>query len=219
MTKTKKSSNYINFGTFNRAKLNKEPFEYILVQDFIEKKVLDHVIKDFPKIVADGSFSLDSVKSGKHFLKFIDELKGDKFRKAVEKKFAIDLNGKPIMITARGKCKDANGKIHIDSKGKIITVLVYLNKNWDSEGGKLRLLNNEHDIEDYIAEVTPLAGSLVMFKCADNAWHGHKPFTGTRQSIQLNWVIDDSYLKKEKTRHIISALFKKAKKSLASLFS
>ncbi len=219
MSKQKKNLSYINFTKFNSTKLKKKPFEYMVLPNFIDQKVLDLVVEDFPLITSEGSFSLDSVKSGKHFLKFIDELKSAKFRKAVEKKFQINLAGRPVMITARGKCKDSNGKIHIDSKGKIITILVYLNKNWDSEGGKLRLLNNGHDLEDYVAEVTPLAGSLVIFKCTDNAWHGHKPFTGTRQAIQLNWVVDDSYLKKEKTRHIISAWFKKAKKILAELFN
>lgn len=208
----KKSINkkaYIDYAKFSTTKLIKKPFEYMVMSGFIKPDITDCVVDDFPKITDDGSFALDSVTSGKHFLNFIEELKSDTFRDAVAKKFSVDLRNKPVMITARGRCKDSNGKIHIDSKGKIITVLVYLNKKWPHAGGKLRLLKNEFDLEDYLAEVTPLAGTIVIFKCTDNAWHGHRPFAGARKAIQLNWVVDDSYLQKERTRHKISAWFKR----------
>jgi hypothetical protein len=207
----KVSSGYIDFNKFNRTILQEHPFEYMVVPNFIKKEKVESVVDDFPEIAANGSFPLDSVKSGKKFLEFIEELKGKQFRNAVERKFSIDLTDKPVMVTARGVCGSRDGKIHIDSKGKIITVLLYLNKQWDSDGGRLRLLNNNHDLEDYVAEVEPLAGTLVIFKCANNAWHGHKQFFGKRNSIQLNWVIDNSYLEKERNRHKFSAWIKKIK--------
>jgi hypothetical protein len=41
---------------------------------------------------------------------------------AFELKFSIDLTGRPTMITVRGRCsKEKDGKIHTDSKTKIIT--------------------------------------------------------------------------------------------------
>ncbi len=202
---------YINYNQFTYTKLETKPFEYMVVSEFITKHTLDAVIDDFPAIKVGGSFPLDIVKCGKEFLGFIEELKGDSFRKAVEEKFTVSLINRPVMITARGQCGNNDGKIHIDSKGKIITVLVYLNKKWDIEGGKLRLLSNRYNLENYVVEVTPLAGTLIIFKCCDHAWHGHKKFIGERQSIQLNWVIDSSYLEKERIRHKISALFKKIK--------
>ena len=205
---------YIDYNKFADTKLETEPFEYMVVPDFIQQESVNSVIDDFPIIKAKGSFPLDTVECGKKFLEFIEELKGSKFRELVEEKFSINLENKPVMITARGQCRDSDGKIHIDSKGKIITVLVYLNKEWNNEGGKLRLLTGKHDLDSYVAEVKPLAGTLIIFKCADNAWHGHKIFVGERKSIQLNWVIDSSYLGKERMRHKISALFKKVKNFL-----
>ena len=65
----------------------------------------------------------------------------------------------------------------------MLTGLIYLNESWDSPGGRLRLLRNAHDFEDYIAEVPPIGGTLLMFKHADNSWHGHKPFSGVRRTI------------------------------------
>lgn len=214
-----KLDKYIDYDKFDHTNPTTNPFPYMVVESFIKEAYLDNIIADFPLVDDYGSFPLQTLESGPEFLAFIEELKGEKFRKLVEKKFDIDLTGKPIMITARGMCKDNNGQIHIDSKGKVITVLVYMNKNWNSEGGKLRMLRNEHDLEDYVAEITPEAGTLAIFKCTENAWHGHKPFSGVRKSIQLNWVVDDSYLHKEKTRHTISAWIKSFKRMIKNVFN
>ena len=204
--------NHVNYEKLLHTKLENDPFEYMVVSELIKLESVNEVVADFPNIKSRGSFPLDTVDCGKKFLEFIAELKGETFRTIIEKKFSINLANRPIMITARGQCEDRDGQIHIDSKGKLITVLVYLNKTWDNEGGKLRLLRNEHDLEDYVAEVTPLAGTMIIFKCTDNAWHGHHPFTGARNAIQLNWVVDNNYLEKERIRHKVSAFFKKIKR-------
>lgn len=208
---------YIDYKKFIDTKVVREPFEYMVVPEFIKSRNIKNIIADFPKIVADGSFPLDTLDSGPSFNELIAELKACKLQELVEQKFSVDLHNCPIMITARGRCKSSNGKIHIDSKGKVITVLVYFNEEWTSDGGRLRMLRNEHDLEDYVAEVSPEAGTLVIFKCSDNAWHGHKSFDGVRRSIQLNWVVDESYLKKERFRHKISAWFKRFKNSLKGI--
>jgi len=205
----------LDYKKFENAKLHKKPFEYLVIVNCISPKYLQKVIEDFPKIKTYGSMPLSSLSSGEHFTKFMEELEGEKFRKMVSKKFDVSLKGRPTMITARGMCKPTNGKIHFDSKGKILTFLVYMNENWpESAGGKLRLLNNGDDIEDYFVEIPPKAGTMIAFKCSENAWHGHKPFSGVRKSIQLNWVQDKSYLEKERTRHTISAFLKKLKQRL-----
>ena len=70
----------------------------------------------------------------------------------------MDLADRPATLTVRGRTRPKDGQIHTDSKTKLITVLLYLNRHWDSPGGRLRLLKNEHDLEDYIAEVPPIRG-------------------------------------------------------------
>jgi len=202
---------YIDYQNLLDAELKIAPFEYIVVPNFVKAPHLKSVAKDFPKINLRGSFPLDTVESGPEFAQLITELKGDKFRKFVEDKFCVDLSGRPVMITARGRCENKDGQIHIDSKGKLVTVLVYMNEEWPHTGGRLRFLKNEHDMEDYVEEVIPMAGTMIIFRCTDNAWHGHNPFEGPRKAIQLNWVIDDAYLNKERFRHKISAFFKKIK--------
>jgi len=65
------------------------------------------------------------------------------------------------MITVRGHCsKEKDGKIHTDSKTKIITVLLYMNPTWETVGGQLRLLKSPNDIDDMILEVRRLIGGL-----------------------------------------------------------
>ena len=92
---------------------------------------------------------------------------------------------------------------------KLITMLIYLNGDWDEDGGQLRLLRSATDIEDYAATVPPSAGTMLAFRCTDDAWHGHKPYEGERRSMQLNWVSGRGYLWKEAFRHNLSAMIKK----------
>ncbi|MEZ5648122.1 MAG: 2OG-Fe(II) oxygenase [Alphaproteobacteria bacterium] len=94
----------------------------------------------------------------------------------------------------------------MDSKDKIITVLLYLNAAWGTEAGRLRLLRNNRDLEDYAAEVPPDAGTLLIFQCTPQAWHGHKPFEGERRVIQLNWVASSYYVWREQFRHRLLGL-------------
>lgn len=201
---------YINYNSIIKAKLNKEPFKYFVIKDFISKDYVKDLSKEFPNIETSGSIPLSSLNYKAKFNEFVKELEGDEFREVMAKKFDVDLAERPVMITARGMCKKGNGKIHIDSKGKVLTLLIYFNDEWDSEGGRLRLLHEGgNDLENYFKEIEPLIGTLVAFECVENAWHGHKPHIGIRKSMQLNWVKDSSYLGKEQTRHKFSALMKK----------
>ena len=200
---------FINYKSVTNVVLNKEPFKHFIIKDFIKKERVKELREEFPNIETSGSIPLSALTYTRKFKEFIKELEGDKFREIISKKFGIDLSGYPVMITARGVCKKGNGKIHIDSKGKVLTFLLYFNDKWDNEGGKLRLLNNEHNIEEYLEEIEPLTGVLVGFECVDNAWHGHKSHIGIRKSIQLNYVKDSSYLSKEQYRHKLSAILKR----------
>ena len=127
----------------------------------------------------------------------------------LERVFDADIHVRGNRVTLRGQSREKDGAIHTDSKTKLVTALIYLNSEWESDGGRLRMLNGPGDIEDYVAEVPPEAGTLVAFRCAENAWHGHKPFVGQRRSIQLNWLTDGGVLKRELRRHAFSAWTKK----------
>jgi len=109
----------------------------------------------------------------------------------------------------RGQSRAKDGRIHTDSRTKLITALIYLNDGWDSQGGRLRLLRGPDDISDYALEVPPERGTLLAFRCTDNAYHGHTPYIGRRLSVQLNWLTDAGVLKRELARHSVSAWSKR----------
>ncbi len=113
--------------------LQRDPFEYLIVRDFVEREKLKQVLSDYPEVPGPGSHPPAGLKIAGHFKEMIDELLATSFRQAVEEKFDIDLTGRPTMYTVRGFCRARDGKIHTDSKTKIITVLLYMNDDsWES---------------------------------------------------------------------------------------
>jgi len=195
------------------APLVRAPFDHIVVPDFIRPVRHGAVAGDFPRIERGGSFPLSTLDYGPAFAAAIAELHGPAVRSAFEDKFAVDLSSRPIMITARGMARAKDGQIHVDSRTKILTVLIYMNLDWQTEGasgsGHLRLLRSADDIDDFAVEVPPAMGTMLAFRCGPNAWHGHLPFEGARRSIQLNWVTDDGVVRREEWRHRLSALTKR----------
>ncbi len=186
-----------------------DPFEHVIVPGVLSGDVLSAIHEDFPRIDKPGSHPLSQISYGPRFDTLLDELRSHEFAERVGTKLGIDLANRPTMITVRGQCRTTDGKIHTDSVGKLVTVLIYLNPTWEAPGGQLRLLRNCHDLDDYVVAVPPEEGTLVAFTCSPNAWHGHHPFEGQRRTIQLNWVHSRGYKLRENVRHTISASFKK----------
>jgi hypothetical protein len=189
--------------------LVREPFPFVIVPGFLRAAALEAVHADFPRVDRAGSFPVSELSFGEGFRALLAELEGPAMRRTIEQKFAIDLSGRPTMVTVRGRARLADGKIHSDSKTKLITVLLYLNSQWEAPGGRLRLLRSADSLDDMVAEVPPDAGTLLAFKVTANSWHGHEPFEGQRRAIQLNWVTDQSVVRHEQSRHRFSARLKR----------
>ena len=186
-----------------------EPFAHLVVPGFVGAAGLAAINADYPQIASPGSFPTDQLVFGVGFQKLLDELESDDFREVFEEKFAVDLSGRPTITTVRGRCDAADGKIHTDSKSKIITVLIYMNESWENPGGRLRLLRSGHDLNDIIVEVPPVAGTLLAFRRSNNSWHGHEPFAGERRVIQFNWLTSAGNRQIAMLRHHTSASFKR----------
>jgi SM-20-related protein len=199
----------LRLDAFRATPLVKEPFPHLVVSGFVRPDALAAINTDYPKIVSAGSFPLDQLAFGPAFRALIDELESDAFREAFEEKFAIDLSGRPTVTTVRGRCDLSDGRIHTDSKSKIITVLLYMNERWEQAGGRLRLLRSASDLNDIIFEVPPVGGTLLAFKRSDNSWHGHEPFAGERRVIQFNWLTSAGNRQIAMLRHHTSASFKR----------
>lgn len=190
------------------APLRREPFDFVLVDNFLRAERLPAVLADFPAVRRHGSFPLEGLSYGAAFADLAAELEGDELRQEIQAKFAIDLDGRPTMITVRGHSDGKDGRIHTDSATKIITLLLYMNPAWAEEVGRLRMLRSADDLDDYAAEVPPLAGSMVAFRRSEASFHGHHAHRGERRSLQLNWVISDAVVRRELGRHSWSARLK-----------
>ncbi len=202
---------YCDFEALARAPLERDPFDYVVIPDFLKSDRFGDVLADYPAVPGPGSHPPGELSIRGHFQALIEELRGPAFQSAVEQKFDIDLSGRPTMYTVRGFTREKDGSIHTDSVTKIITVLLYMNERWQEDGGRLRLLRSGGNIDDYVAEVPPYGGTLLVFKRADNSWHGHKPFSGPRRAIQLNWVTSQDVVDHEQRRHQFSTRLKKFK--------
>ncbi|HLH50744.1 MAG TPA: 2OG-Fe(II) oxygenase [Roseiarcus sp.] len=202
---------FCDFDLLERTPLQRDPFDYVVVPDFIRAERFAEIVADYPDVPGPGSHPPAELEIRGQFAKLMDELRGAKFQAAIERKFDIDLTGRPTMYTVRGYVREKDGAIHTDSVTKIITVLLYMNERWQEDAGRLRLLRGPDNLDDYVAEVPPYGGTLLVFKRADNSWHGHKPFSGPRRAIQLNWVTSQEVVDSEQRRHQVSTRLKKFK--------
>jgi hypothetical protein len=200
----------LQFNRLATASVTREPFPYMTATNVVDDSGLARITADFPNITKPGIFPLSEVTYGQAFADLIKEVHSAELESLMSDKFNVDLSGKPLFVTVRGFCQKKDGRIHTDSKDKIVTCLLYLNdKTWNEEGGRLRLLRDGRNLDNIIAEISPQGGTLVAFQRTDNSWHGHAPFIGPRRYIMFNWVRSDVALAKNLGRHKLSAAFKR----------
>ena len=202
---------FLNTDLLSNLEVNNDYFPFFSSKQALKDSVDPaELVTSFPSINEGGSFPLQSVNLGTDLGLLIEELEGPVFKKLLEQKFRVDLKNKQVVTTLRGYSRKKDGQIHTDSTSKIITVLLYLNTDWEDVNGCLRLLKNSNDLEDFIEEIPCSFGSMVAFKVTDNCWHGFVPYEGKRLSIQLNYIHSESF-KVHSIRHRLSAFLKKFK--------
>ncbi len=199
----------INIDALRAASVTANPYPYLIVPGFVRAEAMQGIEADYPQVELPGSFPLPILEYGPRFRQFMEEISGPEMTAEIAKKFDINLNKKPTMITVRGQCRASDGQIHTDSKTKLVTILIYMNGKWEKPGGRLRLLNSPDNLNDAFAEVPPDQGTLLAFVNQPNAWHGHESFEGPRRAIQLNWVRDQGVVWREQYRHRFSAFMKR----------
>ncbi len=199
----------LNPDALRAARLVAEPFPYLIIDNFIRPEVLADVVGSFPHISRRGSFPPEAVSYSGRFATLMDEMHSPELRDLVGERLGLDLEGRPPMVTVRGHTGKKDGRIHTDSKSKLVTVLLYLNPGWSAPEGRLRLLYDDHDLDRYAAEISPDAGRCLIFKVTPNCWHGHEPFVGERRTIQLNYVTSEEVRERDLKRHQFSAFLKR----------
>jgi hypothetical protein len=167
--------------------LKRDPYDYLVLPGFIDRSVVDAINQDYPRIPSAGNKDYASYDHGPAFDAFISELTGPAMRRVLEKKFKVDLSDSTTTVTVRTFSELSDGNIHTDHWSKIVTILVYFNDNWEGDGGQLRILRSKDDIDDYAAQIPPLAGSLMAFRRCDHSFHGYPRYKGPRRMVQMSW--------------------------------
>ncbi len=178
----------LNLAVFDNTPLQRDPFDFIVVEGVISPEILEVLNRDYPAIEKPANYSPEDLTYGSSFKQLLDELNSPELEQHVARKFGVDLKGAKKTITVRKYSESSDGNIHTDHWSKIITLLVYFNPEWTQEGGKLRFMRSANDIEDYAAEVTPLGGTMLAFRRSDKSYHGYKAFDGERRMVQMSWV-------------------------------
>ncbi len=198
----------LNLPALQRATLSHDPFDHVIVDDFVPASSAPGMSSDFPKIGSTGSFPLSETSYGPAFENLIGELSGPEFEQGLADLFGVDLSPYVRVITVRGRVGGHDGGVHTDAKWKIISVLLYLNQEWTDQGGRLRLLRDTN-VNHAAVEVVPKWGTLLAFRRSDRSWHGHLPAQGERRVVQVNWVTSQQLADKELRRHRRSAWLKR----------
>jgi hypothetical protein len=178
----------INLEKFTQTRLENDPFEHCVVTKFITPQALSVLHQDFPTVPGPANYDPSKLVYGKNFQTLLDQLNQPAFSDAIGAKFGVQLTGYPMTITVRGQCELSDGDIHTDHWTKIVTILIYFNHEWPHEGGRIRLLRNAKDIDDFTVEITPEGGTMLAFLRSDHSYHGHKRFVGERRIMQINWI-------------------------------
>lgn len=202
----------LNYEAVRQAPVKQDPCLYCVVPNFIEGSSLARVVSLLPEFSAGGSFPLEALSLHPDLAEMMKEFSGPELKAIISEKFAIDVQNAPSMVTMRGQTRAKDGRIHRDSVSKRVTILLYLNdptKDWAHHGGCLRFLRGPDDVDDYVCEIPPVGGTLVIFPNGPTTWHGHHRYVGPRYTVQLNYMAKDAKARYELMRHRLSAMCKR----------
>lgn len=206
----KRETQVLDLDVIEKTPLTRSPFKFFVAPGVLSAVDLAAIRADFPKIDQPGLFPLSELSFGPRFAKLVEEAGSPEFERILEQKFDVSLSNKPLMITVRSISHQRDGRIHTDSKSKVLTCLIYLNNIWDESGGRLRFLRASKDLGDYVAEIPPDGGTLTAFLRSDQSWHGHEPYVGPRRCLMLTWMASRIARARDVGRHTISARFKRS---------
>ena len=192
----------LNADAVRNAPLSKDPYSFFLGSGILKEEAIPELKRDFPNITKPGYLTVDEVDLKGKFKTLIDEIESDEFSTVLSEKFGINLNQYPRLTTIRKLSQSKDGRIHTDGPSKVMTMLIYMNDEWQADGsGRLRVLYDEKNFEPYAAEVPPTMGTVFGFLRSDKSWHGHQPFAGERKVVQTAWIVDAKEIERKKKRN------------------
>lgn len=195
------------------ALLHREPFAFFIAHGVLADRDRGRLADDFPNYPSAGFFPYDADDCGPSVTALVEEITSQGFADRIGEKLGIDHLGQyPTLVTLCRLLNLRHGTIHTDSRSKVATALIYLNESWPDAnvGGSLRFLSKIDDIDAMLMpEIKPLYGNFVVFRRADNSFHGHLPHEGERRVIQVAWLTSEDEKLRKTQRGKFSRVFKK----------
>ena len=199
----------LNADAIHGAPLSREPYDFFLGSGVLNEEAIPDLRRDFPTITKPGYLTVDEVDLRGRFKTLIDEIESAEFSEVLSEKFGKNLHPYPRLTTIRKLSQAKDGRIHTDGPSKVMTLLIYMNDEWQAEGaGRLRVLYDGQNFEPFAAEVPPTMGTVFAFLRADHSWHGHRPFTGERRVVQTAWITDAKEIERKRKCNSTAQFFK-----------
>src|SRR2546429_8166797 len=85
------------------ASLSRDPFDFIVVEEFVRREALARLLADFPQIRRHGSFPVDSLAGGPGFAGPLAGLTGGGVGGAIADKIGLELGGLANMVAGPGR--------------------------------------------------------------------------------------------------------------------
>jgi Rps23 Pro-64 3,4-dihydroxylase Tpa1-like proline 4-hydroxylase len=190
---------FLNFDNFNpfKAEWDKaQPFNHIILENFLENNLLNNIVSEFPDF-SDNCWKIynspletkkltnhwDNFKSNTYLL--FQFLNSREFIQSLEILTECDLfpdfglNGGGLHTHKSGGHLNVHMDYSIHPKLKLqrkLNLIIYITPNWKKEwGGQLGLYAHNKDKNmpgDLIKSINPTFNSAILFNTTQNSWHG-----------------------------------------------
>ena len=202
----------IDFNLLSQQYQNNSPFPHIVIDNFIDKDVVDIIHADFPDLSGEKSIKINHENAKVKFASSDDSLFTDTqkllFYYLMSSSFLENLQALTgIKETLLNDPYFFGGGFHEIKKGGYLNIhadfnthkttrlnrrlnlLIYLNKNWrDDYNGELELWDK--NMKNVVKKIKPIFNRAVIFSTNSDSFHGHPdklniPENESRKSIAL----------------------------------
>jgi SM-20-related protein len=203
------AAEFLDLDALRRTGIAHDPYDHVVLPGFVPAEDAAAARAVFPQSASGGIEPAGSRSPDDALGRLLAALRDPATSAAFSDVFGVPLSPDTLMIHLRSRCRPQDGRIHTDSRDKLVTGLIYLNETWPHPGGRLRVLRSADNLEDMAGEVLPIDGTLVAFRRSDASFHGHHPHDGVRLYIMFNWMVTAAAARRETRRHAVSSVFKR----------
>ncbi|HSU07259.1 MAG TPA: 2OG-Fe(II) oxygenase, partial [Acetobacteraceae bacterium] len=125
----------LDYAALRATPVAPDPFPHVVVPNFVPPASRRAVLSDLPPLGKRGSIPPSAVRLGPAARDLVRELESPALRDAIAAQFGLDLAEAPTLVTLRGWTTERDGHIHVDSRAKRVTVLLYLNPETSAFAG------------------------------------------------------------------------------------